>query len=75
MADRRYLARNGDLTIKVAEDAIAKYNSAYPLNPINLTDIDRSGMHHNEYLHKLRLKMRCKIRIRDDSDNSLVFNK
>ena len=75
MADHRLLAHNGDLTIKVAEDAIAKYNEAHPFHQIDILSIDRTGMHHNTYLHNLMLKMRGRIRIRDDSDNSLVFNK
>ena len=75
VVDPSLLAKNGDLTIKAAEYAINQYNEANPFNKIDLSNIDRTGLHHSSYLHQLMLKMKGKIRVIDGSDNSMVFNK
>ena len=57
------------------EAAIQEYNRYNPHSIIDISNIDKSGLHHQSYMHQLELKMKRKIMIRDIDNGHILFNK
>ena len=69
------LSKPGYLTMRMMEAAIQEYNRYNPHSIINISNIDKSVVHPQSYMHILSLKMTGKIMIRDLVNGRILFNK